>query len=223
MQIQYSNYYRIHILILCSVYTLKSQTTYFNVPSFINNNQGDIYIQTNLFTSNSFNRVIVNGVYRVLKNTDIGAVIINHSNATWTGVSIQHMTKINPDYSFIAGGVYVPFCSGLCIEDGYYMYGLVSSSTLINKAHFNAGVYYGNEHFFRNNSKIGLMAGADFSLLNGKVILKAEIMSGNNLMSGVNIGGNYFISQNLIVGIGVNLITPNPNNKPLIIQLIFNK
>ena len=67
------------------------------------------------------------------------------------------------------------------------------------------------------------MAGADFSLLNGKVILKAEIMSGNNLMSGVNIGGNYFISQNLIVGIGVNLITPNPNNKPLIIQLIFNK
>jgi len=210
-------------LLVCSHYTLNSQSTYFNVPRFMTKTEGNFYIQSNLFTSKTQDKIVLNGMYRVLKNTDIGAVFINHSNAIWTGISVQHLTEIYPDQHFNVGGVYVPVCSGACLEEGYYVYGLISSNSLINKAHVNVGIYYGNNQFFGNYSKVGLMAGADYSILNGKVILKGEFMSGNNGMSGLNFGGTYIVSQNLGFGFGVNLVSPYPNNRPLILQLIFNK
>jgi hypothetical protein len=197
---------------------LIAQQTYFNVPNSRVTGQGDIYLQVNTFLTNNLDRTQLNGMYGVNKNTEVGLNLLNYNSGdTWYGLTAQHREELTSEHNLTVGATYY-----LNSNDSYYLYGLVTANKLLAKANINAGVYYGNESMF-GESTIGFMAGMDYPVLNDKIRVKGEIMTGKHWMNGLNIGGQYEISKSMLAGIGINLF--NFNDKaasPFILQLHYN-
>jgi hypothetical protein len=197
---------------------LFAQQTYFNVPNSRVTGQSDIYLQVNTFLTDGLDRTQLNAMYGVNKDTEVGLNVMNNKDGeNWIGLNVQHIEALNSDHNLTIGGTYY-----LNDTNGFYLYGLLTANKLLAKANINAGVYYGNEGLF-GESTIGLMAGIDYPVLNDKIRVKGEIMTGNHWMNGLNIGGQYEISKNMLAGVGINLF--NFNDKapsPFILQLHYN-
>jgi hypothetical protein len=205
------------IICICAT-DLIAQQTYFNVPNSRVTGQGDIYLQVNTFLTDGLDRTQLNGMYGVNKDTEVGLNLLNYNSGdTWYGLAAQHKLTLNSDHNLTVGGTYY-FNS----DNSFYLYGLVTANKLLAKANINAGVYYGNESMF-GESTIGFMAGMDYPVLNDKIRVKGEIMTGKHWMNGLNIGGQYEISKSMLAGVGINLF--NFNDKaasPFILQLHYN-
>lgn len=197
---------------------LIAQQTYFNIPNSRVTGQGDIYLQVNTFLTNNLDRTQLNGMYGVNKNTEVGLNLLNYNSGdTWYGLTAQHREELTSEHNLTVGATYY-----LNSNDSYYLYGLVTANKLLAKANINAGVYYGNESMF-GESTIGFMAGMDYPVLNDKIRVKGEIMTGKHWMNGLNIGGQYEISKSMLAGIGINLFNFNDKaQSPFILQLHYN-
>jgi hypothetical protein len=197
---------------------LIAQQTYFNVPNSRVTEQGDIYLQVNAFLTDGLNRTQLNGMYGLYKDTEIGLNVMNNqNNENSIGLNVQHREALTSEHNLILGGTYY-----FKENNAFILYGLITANKLLAKANINAGVYYGNEGMF-GESTIGLMAGIDYPVLNDKIRVKGEIMTGNHWMNGLNIGGQYTISKNMLAGIGINLINFNDKaQSPFILQLHYN-
>ena len=108
---------------------------------------------------------------------------------------------INSDHNLTVGGTYY-----LNSDNAFYLYVLVTAS---------------NESLF-GDSNFGLMAGIDYPVINDKIRVKGEIMTGKHWMNGVNIGGQYEISKSMLAGLGFNLLNFNDGPSPFILQLHYN-
>ena len=205
------------ILCICAT-DLIAQQTYFNIPNSRVTGQGDIYLQVNTFLTNNLDRTQLNGMYGVNKNTEVGLNLLNYNSGdTWYGLTAQHREELTSEHNLTVGATYY-----LNSNDSYYLYGLVTANKLLAKANINAGVYYGNESMF-GESTIGFMAGMDYPVLNDKIRVKGEIMTGKHWMNGLNIGGQYEISKSMLAGIGINLFNFNDKaQSPFILQLHYN-
>jgi len=205
------------LLCICAT-DLIAQQTYFNVPNSRVTGQSDIYLQVNTFLTDGLERTQLNGMYGLTKDTEIGLNVMNNkNNENWIGLNAQHKQALTSEHNLTVGGTYY-----FTENNAFILYGLVTANKLLSNANINAGVYYGNEGMF-GESTIGLMAGIDYPVLNDKVRVKAEIMTGNHWMNGLNIGGQYEISKNMLAGVGINLF--NFNDKapsPFILQLHYN-
>ena len=197
---------------------LIAQQTYFNVPNSRVTGQGDIYMQVNAFLTDGLNRTQLNGMYGLNKDTEIGLNVMNDAtNENWIGLNVQHREELTSEHNLTVGGTYF-----FTDKNAFILYGLVTANKLLSNTNINAGVYYGNEGMFVE-STIGLMAGIDYPVLNDKIRVKGEIMTGNHWMNGLNIGGQYSISKNMLAGIGINLINFNDKSaSPFILQLHYN-
>jgi hypothetical protein len=197
---------------------LFAQQTYFNVPNSRVTDQGKFYFQANTYLTDGLDRTQVNGMYGINKDTEVGLNLLHYNSGDmWYGLTAQHRQTLTADHNLTVGATYY-----LNSENAFYLYGLVTANKLLANANINAGLYYGNESMF-GESNIGLMAGIDYPVLNDKIRVKGEIMTGNHWMNGLNIGGQYEISKNMLAGVGINLI--NFNDKapsPFILQLHYN-
>ena len=205
------------IVFLCAT-QLFAQQTYFNVPNSRVTGQGDLYLQVNAFLTDGLNRTQLNGMYGVSKDTEIGLNVMNNkNNENWIGLNAQHRQALTSEHNLTVGGTYY-----FTENNAFILYGLVTANKLLSNANINAGIYYGNEGMF-GESTIGLMAGIDYPVLNDKIRVKGEIMTGNHWMNGLNIGGQYSISKNMLAGVGINLINFNEKGaSPFILQLHYN-
>lgn len=195
--------------------TVSAQQTYFNVPNSSVTAEGKVYIQANVFLTNTLDRTQINGMYGINKNTEVGANVLNYNSNNWIGLGFQHREVLTADHNLTIGGTYY-----LNSENAYYAYALVTANKLISKCNINAGLYYGNASMF-GESTIGLMAGFNYSVINDKIRVKGEFMSGEHWMNGLNIGAEYMISPNMKAGVGINLINSNSGPSPFILQLHF--
>jgi hypothetical protein len=200
-------------IITCSL-TAWSQQTHFNVPSSKVTPEGKMYFQANTFLTNSLDRTQVYGMYGVNKDTEVGLNFLNFSNdKSWYGITAQHREVLNADHNLTIGGAYY-----LNSNDSYYVYGLVTANKLLAKADINAGIFYS----MFGESTIGLMAGIEYQVINDKIHVKAEFMSGKHWMNGLNVGGSYDISKNMKAAIGLNVYKSQTGPSPFILQLHYN-
>ena len=169
--------------------TAWSQQTHFNVPSSVVTPEGKMYFQANTFLTDGLDRAQLYGMYGVNKDTEVGLNFLNFSNdKSWYGITAQHREVLNADHNLTIGGAYY-----LNSNDSYYVYGLVTANKLLAKADINAGIFYS----MFGESTIGLMAGIEYQVINDKIHVKAEFMSGKHWMNGLNVGGSYDISKNM--------------------------
>lgn len=204
------------MLILCGT-NLVAQQTYFNVPNSQVTSEGKFYFQLNTFLTSGLDRTQINGMYGISKDTEVGLNLLNYNDGdTWYGLTAQHKLTLNSDHNLTFGGTYY-----LNSNNAFYLYGLITANKLLAKANINAGLYYGNESMF-GDSNFGLMAGIDYPVINDKIRVKGEIMTGKHWMNGVNIGGQYEISKSMLAGLGFNLLNFNDGPSPFILQLHYN-
>lgn len=196
--------------------SLMAQQTYFNVPNSKVTPQSDFYVQTNAFLTNTLDRTQINGMYGVNKDTEVGANILHYdSGDSWIGLGVQHREVLTAEHNLTIGGTYFLNSGG-----AFFVYALMTANKLVPKANINAGLYYGNDSMF-GKSTIGLMAGFDYPVINDKIRFKAEFMSGEHWMNGLNLGADYAISPKMKAGLGINLINSNSGPSPFIIQLHY--
>ena len=197
--------------------TAWSQQTHFNVPSSVVTPEGKMYFQANTFLTDGLDRAQVYGMYGVNKDTEVGLNFLNFSNdKSWYGITAQHREVLNADHNLTIGGSYY-----LNSNDSYYVYGLVTANKLLAKADINAGIFYS----MFGESTIGLMAGIEYQVINDKIHVKAEFMSGKHWMNGLNVGGSYDISKNMKAAIGFNVYMYKEKENspsPFILQLHYN-
>jgi len=192
------------IVTLMAGTSLMAQQTYFNVPNSKVTAQSDIYVQANVFLTNTLDRTQINGMYGVNKDTEVGANILHYdSGDNWIGLGVQHREVLTAEHNLTIGGTYYLNSGG-----AFFAYALMTANKLVPKANINAGLYYGNEIMF-GKSTIGLMAGFDYPVINDKIRFKAEFMSGEHWMNGLNLGADYAISPNMKAALGINLINSN--------------
>lgn len=205
------------VCIITGSLTAWSQQTHFNVPSSKVTPEGKMHFQANTFLTNSLDRTQVYGMYGVTKDTEVGLNYLNFSSgSSWYGITAQHREVLNADHNVTIGGSYY-----LNSNNSYYVYGLVTANKLLAKADINAGIFYGNESMF-GESTIGLMAGIEYQVINDKIHVKAEYMSGKHWMNGLNVGGSYDISKNMKAAIGLNVYKAQTGPSPFILQLHYN-
>ena len=195
-----------------------SQQTHFNVPSSVVTPEGKMYFQANTFLTDGLDRAQVYGMYGVNKDTEVGLNFLNFSDdksddKSWYGITAQHREVLNADHNLTIGGSYY-----LNSNDSYYVYGLVTANKLLAKADINAGIFYS----MFGESTIGLMAGIEYQVINDKIHVKAEFMSGKHWMNGLNVGGSYDISKNMKAAIGLNVYKSQTGPSPFILQLHYN-
>ena len=195
-----------------------SQQTHFNVPSSVVTPEGKMYFQANTFLTDGLDRAQVYGMYGVNKDTEVGLNFLNFSDdksddKSWYGITAQHREVLNADHNLTIGGAYY-----LNSNDSYYVYGLVTANKLLAKADINAGIFYS----MFGESTIGLMAGIEYQVINDKIHVKAEFMSGKHWMNGLNVGGSYDISKNMKAAIGLNVYKSQTGPSPFILQLHYN-
>lgn len=191
-----------------------SQQTHFNVPSSVVTPEGKMYFQANTFLTDGLDRAQLYGMYGVNKDTEVGLNFLNFSNdKSWYGITAQHREVLNADHNLTIGGSYY-----LNSNDSYYVYGLVTANKLLAKADINAGIFYS----MFGESTIGLMAGIEYQVINDKIHVKAEFMSGKHWMNGLNVGGSYDISKNMKAAIGLNVYKSQTGPSPFILQLHYN-
>ena len=198
--------------------TAWSQQTHFNVPSSVVTPEGKMYFQANTFLTDGLDRAQVYGMYGVNKDTEVGLNFLNFSDdksddKSWYGITAQHREVLNADHNLTIGGAYY-----LNSNDSYYVYGLVTANKLLAKADINAGIFYS----MFGESTIGLMAGIEYQVINDKIHVKAEFMSGKHWMNGLNVGGSYDISKNMKAAIGLNVYKSQTGPSPFILQLHYN-
>jgi hypothetical protein len=205
------------VCIIAGSLTLLSQQTHFNVPSSNVTAQGKMHFQANTFLTNSLDRTQVYGMYGVNQDTEVGLNFLNYrSGSNWYGITAQHREVLNADHTVTIGGAYY-----LNSNNSYYVYGLVTANKLLAKANINAGLFYGNESMF-GESTIGLMASIEYQVINDKIHVIAEYMSGKHWMNGLNVGGSYDISKNMKAAIGLNVYKAQTGPSPFILQLHYN-
>ncbi|NBO70032.1 hypothetical protein EBV26_06025 [bacterium] len=201
---------------LCMGSTLNAQQTYYNVPSSVVTPEGKFYFQANTFLTNTLDRTSINGMYGINKDTEIGANLLHYDYGdSWVGLGIQHRETLTADHNLTIGGTYYLNSNG-----SYYAYALVTANKLISKAHINGGLYYGNASMF-GTSTIGFMAGFDYPVINDKIRIKGEFMTGEHWMNGLNFGAEYAISPVMKAGVGINLVKSNNGPSPFILQLHY--
>ena len=202
------------VCIIMGSLTVWSQQTHFNVPSSVVTPEGKMYFQANTFLTDGLDRAQVYGMYGVNKDTEVGLNFLNFSNdKSWYGITAQHREVLNADHNLTIGGAYY-----LNSNDSYYVYGLVTANKLLAKADINAGIFYS----MFGESTIGLMAGIQYQVINDKIHVKAEFMSGKHWMNGLNVGGSYDISKNMKAAIGLNVYNSQTGPSPFILQLHYN-
>ena len=205
------------VCIIMGSLTAWSQQTHFNVPNSVVTPEGKMHFQANTFLTNSLDRTQVYGMYGVNKDTEVGLNFLNFSNdKSWYGITAQHREVLNADHNLTIGGAYY-----LNSNNSYYVYGLVTANKLLAKANINAGLFYGNESMF-GESTIGLMASIEYQVINDKIHVTAEYMSGKHWMNGLNVGGSYEISKNMKAAIGLNVYKAQTGPSPFILQLHYN-
>ena len=201
-----------------STHVFAQQTT-FGVPNADITDEGKFYFQVNAFIHSEVNITQLNAMYGVYKNTDVGVNYVNLSveddAASGFMISAKHKEVLNADHNISIGGNY--FINSK--NNTMLVYALVSANKLIPKANINAGLYYISNF----DSNFGLMANIDYPVINDKIRVKAEYMSGENIfwMNGLKVGGQYEISKNMLAGVGVTLYNPIKNYSPVILQFHY--
>ena len=201
-----------------------AQQTTFGVPNAEVTNEGKFYFQANTFLHSDLNTTQLNVMYGAFKNTDIGLNYWNFSADTDRDapsalvISAKHKETLNSDHEVILGGNYI-MDAKFELKSNIMFYALVTANKLIPKANINVGMYYVDF----SNSSFGLMANIDYPVINDKIRVKGEYMSGENLfwMNGLKVGGQYEISKNMLAGLGVTLVNPIKNYSPVVLQFHY--
>lgn len=74
------------------------------------------------------------------------------------------------------------------------------------------GVYYANKAYAGSGDNVGLMAGFDYPILQGKVHLMGDIMTGNSDISVGVVGAVFYLANNWQLSFGAQLPVPGSNN-----------
>lgn len=206
------------MLITGSTHVMAQQTT-FGVPNAEVTDDGKFYFQLNAFLHSEVNITQLNAMYGVYKNTDVGVNYVNLSveddAASGFMLSAKHKETLNADHNLSIGANYFINSKNNTI----LLYGLVTANKLLPKANINIGLYYISNF----DSNFGLMASMDYPVINDKIRVKGEYMSGENIfwMNGLKVGGQYEISKNMLAGLGVTLVNPIKNYSPVVLQFHY--
>jgi len=85
------------------------------------------------------------------------------------------------------------------------------------------GMYYSNELYSGTGNNLGVMAGLEGVLIKERMTFQADFMSGNNLMSVINIGLGLNITKDWEFGAAAQLPVPGSSNpRGILFQLSYN-
>jgi hypothetical protein len=74
------------------------------------------------------------------------------------------------------------------------------------------GVYYANHAYAGSGNNVGLMAGLEIPLVEGKVHLMGDLMTGNNDISVAVVGAVFYLPSSWQLSFGAQLPAPGSNN-----------
>jgi hypothetical protein len=108
--------------------------------------------------------------------------------------------------------------SAIC-KPGRYANITIPSFSYLNNAFdmdksgkYYLGVYYANHAYTGNGESVGLMAGAEIPLVEGKVHLMGDVMTGNNETSVAVVGAVFYLPSDWQLSFGAQLPIPGSNN-----------
>ncbi|MCX8491900.1 MAG: hypothetical protein ORN54_12630 [Cyclobacteriaceae bacterium] len=236
---------KIHFMLLFFQLTgleVFAQQNFFNVPSsdITENNRIFYQQQMNLFPKNIASNTTL--CYGLGKKYEIGLNIlgvtydydtkklISNSNNEQTifpsvGINMQKQVLEFKKYSLAIGGqIAFPKKPE---EFEYYIY--LNNRYELKKIKFVAGFYVGNNNYFGNETRfssdlqnIGIQLGTEYEIINDKLFLQADFISGRTSVSNLIFGSAYKFTKHLILSSGFQIPnTKNTSSNGLIFEFTY--
>ncbi|MDD2724251.1 MAG: hypothetical protein PHH59_09560 [Methylovulum sp.] len=198
----------------------KAQQNLFNVPSSEITQENTVFFQQqfNFAKSDTSNTTID---YGLGNNLEVGINLFNVNLYTPSDtvanpnflLNFQKAFNITAAYK-ISFGTQTGFTppvhnNSLQIPSFSYFSNAVDWARL---GKYYLGAYYANSAYAGSNDAIGLMAGVELPMLENKVHLMGDLLSGNNDIGVAVIGLVFYLSDNWQLSIGAQLPPPNSHN-----------
>lgn len=195
-----------------------SQQNLFNVPSSDITEEGKLFIQHQFNVSERTQNAITLDV-GIGKGFEIGCNIFDLTiNAPTKKEEILYNGDNPPSPIFLLNiqkGIRLSNTAkiGVGIQSGFGKeisashaaeFAFANYSTTFPSAHLclNAGAYYGNKSYLGKGNNVGIMAGAEYKLVEKKFHLLADMYSGNNTIAVSVIGFTWFVRSRLALSSG---------------------
>lgn len=199
----------------------KAQQNLFNVPSAEITQEGKVFFQQqfNIGADTGNSNTTVD--YGLGNNWEVGINLFNldlyPTDSTMHNphflANFQKAFDITDTYKLSFGtqtGITPPlYHSNMSIPSFSYLNNAFDSGRW---GKYYLGVYYANKAYAGSGSNVGLMAGVEIPLLEGKVHFMGDVLAGNNDLSVGVVGLVWFLPSNWQLSIGAQLPVPGSNN-----------
>jgi hypothetical protein len=223
-------------LLLISCFSCFSQQNLFNVPSSDITEEGKLFIQHQLNISGRTQHAITFDV-GLGKGFEIGCNIFDlmlntprkhqevlyHSNNPSSPIVSLNMQKGMhlSENAKIGIGVQSGFGQSVSLSHAAeFFFANYSNNFPAIHLCLNAGAYYGNKAYVGRGNNLGMMAGAEYKMLDKKFHLLADVYTGNNTIAVSVIGFTWFMRSNLALSGGYQIpFFKSGNANAIVIEL----
>lgn len=198
----------------------QAQQNLFNVPSADVTAEDELFFQQQMGLAASVLSSHTTLSYGLGNDFEIGANVFNvdlHSgpNEPLFLFNFQKGFSVTKSYKISIGtqiGASVPLRVPEKRVSRFANFSYLSSSLdLENRGKYYLGIYYVNKSYAGGNAA-GLMAGLDYPLMERKVHLMGDFVSGKNAMSVAVLGAVFYMPRNWIFSMGAQLPSPGSKN-----------